>query len=509
MKQIRIRTLFRAAALTMALLTAAASSGGCSRSGEERMGDQVPVLNVMFASYGGGIPAGLQSVEDALNVVLEEKIGARVKLNVFSSSSYDTQANLMLTGDSVDLMATSTNTSYAQCVTKGYFMEMDALLDEYGLGIKEALGEELLRCTRVNGKMYGVTGIPLVMAQDTSFAVKNDILECCGIDLSSVHTAEDVEQVLLTIKNNHPDMIPLANASTKLGYKSLQNLFLNSSGLEDLGDGCVLDYETMTVSSLYSHPVYEELADLIRDWHELGLLMPNASTNTDSRNSLMNAGRAAASVAFSYNPANSMREDAMYGTTTIHLGNSPILVTSMMQLTCWGIPVTSEHPDKAMQFLNLLYTDAEIGNLLQYGIEGVHYEKTEQENVIRYPEGVDATTSEYFLKSPGITDINPACYVMEPLPEDIYEQVIKFRDTFALSPIAGFTADMTQCKSEVASVANVMAQYANPLLSGVVDVEQVLPEFRQKLKDAGQETIIRAKQEQLDEWLAENREAED
>ena len=64
---------------------------------------------------------------------------------------------------------------------------------------------------------------------------------------------------------------------------------------------------------------------------------------------------------------------------------------------------------------------------------------------------------------------------------------------------------MTACKSEVAAVANVMAQYVNPLLSGVVDVEQVLPEFRQKLKSAGHETIIRMKQEQLDKWLSENR----
>lgn len=491
--------------LTASVLTAAVLLGGCGR--KEKGGDvknDVPVLSVMFATYGGSIPSDLQKVEDAVNEILVEKIGAKVKLNVFSSSSYDTQANLMLTGDSVDLMATSNNTSYAQCVTKGYFMEMDGLLDRYGQGIKEALGEELLRCTRINGKMYGVTGIPLVMAQDTSFAVSNTILDCCKLDLASVHTAEDVEQVLLTIKANHPDMIPLANASTKLGYKSLQNLFLNSNGLEDLGDGCVLDYETMRVSSLYSHPVYRELAELLRDWHEKGLLMPNASTNTDSRNSLLNAGRAAASVAFSYNPSNSKREDIMYDTTTVHLGDSPILVTSMMQLTCWGIPITSKHPDQAMEFLNLLYTDAEIGNLLQYGIEGVHYEKTEEERVIRYPDGVDATTTAYFLKSPGITDINPDCYVMEPLPSDIYEQVLAFRDTFAVSPIVGFTADMTAHKSEVAAVANVMSQYVNPLLSGVVDVDQVLPEFQQKLEEVGHGTLIRAKQEQLDAWLSAN-----
>lgn len=483
---------------------------GCKRSeNEKNKADSIPVLNVMFATYGGSIPPDLSKVEDALNELLVEKIGVTVKLNVFSSASYDAQANLMLTGDTVDLMTTSSNLTYAQCVTKGYFTEMSSLLDQYGQGIKASLGEDLLQCTRVNEKTYGVTGIPLVMAQDASFAVHNEIIKCCQIDLTSVHTIDDMESVLLTIKKDHPDMIPLANAGTKIGYKSLQNLFLSSNGLEDLGDGCVLDYKSMAVSSLYSHPVYRELADRLRDWHEKGFLMSNASTNTDSRNSLMNAKRAAASVAFSYNPANSIREDIMYDTTTIHLGNSPILVTSMMQLTCWGIPITSKHPDKAMEFLNLLYSDTEVGNLMQYGIEGTHYEKTDEEQVIRYPNGIDATTSNYFLKSPGITDINPNCYVMEPLPSDIYKQVLAFRDTFAVSPIVGFTADMTVHKSEIAAVANVISQYANPLLSGVVDVDQVLPEFQQKLEEVGHEIIINEKQKQMDEWIKLNLNTED
>jgi len=37
-----------------------------------------------------------------------------------------------------------------------------------------------------------------------------------------------------------------------------------------------------------------------------------------------------------------------------------------------------------------------------------------------------------------------------------------------------------------------------------VDVDSVLPEFRQALKDAGIDKVIAEKQRQLDEWLAGN-----
>ena len=52
----------------------------------------------------------------------------------------------------------------------------------------------------------------------------------------------------------------------------------------------------------------------------------------------------------------------------------------------WSITRNSVSPEKSMQLLNLLYTDPEIMNLLSYGVEGVHYVKTEDGH-ITFPEG--------------------------------------------------------------------------------------------------------------------------
>lgn len=49
--------------------------------------------------------------------------------------------------------------------------------------------------------------------------------------------------------------------------------------------------------------------------------------------------------------------------------------------------------------------------------------------------------------------------------------------------------------------ANVIKQYAYGLEVGAVDVDKVLPEFQQALRDAGVDKVIEEKQRQLDEWL--------
>ena len=38
-----------------------------------------------------------------------------------------------------------------------------------------------------------------------------------------------------------------------------------------------------------------------------------------------------------------------------------------------AISSASEHPDKALEFINLLNTDEYVGTLIRHGIEGEHY----------------------------------------------------------------------------------------------------------------------------------------
>ena len=57
-------------------------------------------------------------------------------------------------------------------------------------------------------------------------------------------------------------------------------------------------------------------------------------------------------------------------------------------------------------------------------------------------------------------------------------------------------------KTEVAAVTNVCNEYRCALEFGVLDPEEAIPQFLEKLEAAGIQKIIDEKQKQLDEYLA-------
>lgn len=473
----------------------------CGKAEKSDIVEEPIELHIVYSSYSG-IPEDLEMVQNALNELLISKINCTVSLEVYPSSNYDTQINLLLSGgDRIDLMTSGLNTRYHQIVSKKLVMPIDDLLTQYGQGIVEAVGDSL-EASKINGSLYGVTGVPLVAAADSGFAVKREILEELNIDLQKVKTIKDVEAVLRQIKEKYPDINPLIPSSSGRAYDDLSNYFYRNYGMESVEDGCLVDYETMTISNMYESIPFRETVDTLYKWNQEGLLMTNASTNNDSRAALLNGGQGVAYLTTSFSPTLSTKENLQLGVEIVELEQNKILGTSAFTNTQWMIPVKSEHPEEAMQFLNLLYTDKEVGNMIQYGIEGVHYIITNKENVIAYPEGQDASSSKYYVKSPGITDINMNCYAIEPLPGDIYTQYEDFRNEFRKSPLLGFMSDVSECKTEIAAIANVISQYHFNFTAGDYDVS-MLDEMNEKLREAGIEKVIEIKQKQLDEWIKE------
>ncbi|MBO4510922.1 MAG: hypothetical protein J5718_06225, partial [Lachnospiraceae bacterium] len=56
---------------------------------------------------------------------------------------------------------------------------------------------------------------------------------------------------------------------------------------------------------------------------------------------------------------------------------SPKITNATVTEYMWGIAVNSERPDKAMDMLNFIYENADVANILMYGLEGVNYEFAE------------------------------------------------------------------------------------------------------------------------------------
>ncbi len=456
------------------------------------------VKSINMYTMGIGNTTDYKAVQNAINDISREKIGVEVNWTVLDIGQWFEQYNLLLSGsEPVDLMVNMGGVS--QGVSQGAFLELDELYAEYGKDIASYYDEEFLEAGKINGNLYGIAG-QKDFAGMAAITYRKDIVEELGLDVSQVKTLKDWTPVLEAVHEAYPDMA----AFVSNGGNTLNQF--NSYNWDTLGDleGVLMNYgESTEVVNLYETEEYEALVRQMREWYLAGLVDKDAATNTESWGDMVRAGKGFCSLVTG-NPGSEFEHtlNTGYPIGTIAI-TEPLSTTGNVTAVMWSIPYMASEPEAAMKFLNLMYSDSDISDLLNYGIEGVHYQVSE-EGVYTYLPGQDASSCTYH---PEMTWIWPNSYIggeWQGAAPEIGEKMTEFNKSARKSGAMGFTFDNSGVINEATACSNVMKQYSYGLEVGAVDVDSVLPEFRQALKDAGIDKVIAEKQRQLDEWLAEN-----
>ena len=158
---------------------------------------------------------------------------------------------------------------------------------------------------------------------------------------------------------------------------------------------------------------------------------------------------------------------------------------------------TSKNPERVLRFLELLNTDATLSNLINYGIEGKHYTKID-DNTITIPDDTSYTLQGYQWMQ-GNVFLN---YLTEGESPDKVEALKAF-NAEAKKPIDyGFKFDNTAVEAEIAACQTVKSEYRKQVIMGSMDPEPIMKEYAAKLKAAGIDKIIEEAQKQYDEFLA-------
>lgn len=95
-------------------------------------------------------------VEAEMNKILAEKVGAQIDVITLGWGVYQQQLQLMLSGaEKLDLVPIMYN-NVSTYVNSGQVLDMSDLIDQYGVNMKAALGEDILKIANMNGYVYGV-----------------------------------------------------------------------------------------------------------------------------------------------------------------------------------------------------------------------------------------------------------------------------------------------------------------------------------------------------------------
>lgn len=470
--------------------------------------DDIPELTWYF---GGAEQRDLSLVNEKVNEIVKEKIGATVKLVQIDWSSFDQKMNMMIsTGEEFDLCYTSPQRNdYYNNVSRNAFWELDELLEKYGKQTKAQIPEEVWNAVRVNGKIYGVINYQ-IMATAYGFAVQREMADAAGFDWANVKSYKDIEPMLKYIKENYPTKIPLS-------YNKASNLFFGALplfGFDAIGGNTIpgvvrINDETHTVINQYDTPEFKELIETMRDWYKKGYLKKDAATSEEYA-----SDKAAAKFGIlmpEYLAIDTTEEDLRPDENYVGSGApyyakklTPAYVTTdRVTATMTAISKTSKHPEKAMQFLELVHTDEELYNLICWGIEDKHWKRVNYQDLDGKTVEVEQIPDSGYAQNRAWMFGNTSKLWLSKNDMGT-ERWTKINDEAVKTDLLGLAFDSSSVQTEMAACNAVIAEYLNSLVSGSVDIETEYPALLEKLEISGADKIVAEKQRQLDEWKKVN-----
>ncbi|MBO0994682.1 ABC transporter substrate-binding protein [Bacillus sp. SD088] len=465
------------------VLAACGSSKNESRGGEGEKPYEIKWYTI------GTPQKDTEKVFEEVNKYTEEKINATVKLTQIDWGDYDQKMQVVISsGEPFDIGFTEGGT-YVQDAQKGAFLPLDDLLDEQGKDLKEILEPALLEGARVDGELYGIPSNKET-ARQSVYTFNKRLVDKYDFDLSKVRNLEDLEPMLKEIKENEPNVTPMATIKAYLPFDYILG--------EEMPFGFALEGDRDHVVNPFESDIAMDTFKTMHKYFKAGYLKSDAATSKDSWPMDVENWFVRKEDSQPYSDLLWSRS-AKYEVVSVPM-EDPVTFNNSVTGAIQAISSTSQNPEKAMEFLNLLNTDPYLRNLVDKGIEGVHYEKNDDGKIKDLPARIEKyNMPTYSLGNHFILDL------YENDPSDKWDKFKEFNDSAEPAPTLGFHFNSDPVRTEIASISNVSKEFYPALATGSVNPEEYLPKFNQKLKAAGIDKVLDEIQTQFEEWKAEQK----
>lgn len=487
---------------------------------EELCGKTVNLIFRLWSGLeGGGVPAVQEhkirqadlacldeladddQVFEEVNNYLADKIGVKLDVIKVGWGDYNQKMQVVInTGDKWDLCFTcSWANDYLQNAQKGAFLELDDLLQKEGKEMYDKIDPRFWEAAKVGGVTYGVPSEKEI-GSCPMWVFTKEYVDKYNIPYQDIHTLEDLEPYLKLIKENEPDVVPMY----------LTKDYTAPTYMDKIQDPVGIEYgdDTLTVKNVFETERMKSTLDTMRKYYLAGYINKDAATASDDKSikRFVTKGDGQPYAELTWG------KDLGYEVVATQIMDTQITNASARGALT-AINKNSEHPEKAMELLNLINTDQELRNMLNYGIEGVHWEKVEptqeekdaaagKDYIYDYkaklnPEKQKDYSAPYWVQG-GLFNT----YVMDNEPLDKWATFKEFNDASQEAPSFGFDFDLEPVSTQVAGFRNVLDEFGKSLYTGSVDPEEYLPQLQKKLEATGIQDVIDEMQRQIDEWKA-------
>lgn len=433
-----------------------------------------------------------EKVMEEVNKYTAEKIGVTIDLRMVDWGDYGQKMQVITSsGEPFDICFAS---DYALNAQKGAFLELSDLLDSHGKELKETINPLFLEGATINGNLYGIPANKEV-GQQMGWTYNKAMAEEAGVleIMESAKTLADLEPALEKIKAKNPELkMPLAAGSGFFPYMPYDYLLG-----ENLPFGIALEGDTTKIVNIYEQKDVKDTLSTLRNFYQKGYIHSQAATDTDPHEmSVQNWFVRKEQYAPGAVEMWSSNAGYNVGYTASH---DPLTINNSVTGSVMAISAASKNPEKAMEFLNLLNTDEYLRNLVDRGIEDVHYTTNEDGTITKTEDAQKYSMPSWALGNVFLTK------TYDTDAKDRIEQYEAFNAEAVASPTLGFYADTTNISTEIATISNIVQEFKAPLFTGSVDTEKYLGQLNEKLKAAGIDKVMAELQGQYDKWMAEQK----
>ena len=482
---------------------------------------------------GAGKQANSDKVWAAFNEQLQQYVpNTTVEFIDVSFDEYSEKfSQILASGEGVDLAWTGWLINKPQNIADGNLMPLDDLLAEYGQGIVDTLGENVVEIHRnaADGKLYYLPSWQGLCGERRGWLVVTEIAELAGDTW-----IEDTEAALNKWRNNYSEdteafqavldqatkYLAAAKEAGKLGAGintgrvfgwSMYNGMYSFLGVGGAEIGITYCDGTFTVKDGVAGEHYKLYAKTMADWYKEGYIRSDImSVDTSTLTMPKNGEITDTTYVFSCDPyLTEADQEAAIADAGMDMTYLPIEENAYLILggdTSYAIPYCADEPERAMMVLNAIYSQPDLYNTLIYGIEGEDYTKNADGTITTSYVGASPTADDSYGIQRWIIGSCKNALINNGTDPNYYADLEALEETARVNPFLNFTFDRTNVEGICASLLNVYYEYGPQLDNGVAgdNWEELYNNYMAARKDAGIEELVTEFQNQLNAYIEAN-----
>lgn len=443
-----------------------------------------------------------------LNEAVKNAVNATIDLTYASGNDYANNYQLALaSGEKYDMIHAASWLNYTEHATKGAFMPLDDLLPVYAPHIWEEYADKW-DAVRVNGKIYGIpsTGGD---RSDPSFFYREDLRK--KYNCPEIESLDDIETYLQAIKDNETELLP-SDDSQAMVYG---NAFIPLSKyqiVDTMGgrnSNFVIDpANPRKVLCTIELPEYKDFMYTMKKFSDQGFWPKDVLSKNDWGVYSVINGKAAASFVgqfwnYSYLIPQTEAEHPDWELRFVPyctINPDTVLPEADPAGSLISISRNAANPERALMLIDYVHTHEDIWRLMNWGIEGVHYQITDgcyDDTILADP------ATDKFNYFPGVL-FNDEAFQIPKVNEWEGKAALEEKMKAIEQPnlLAGFVFDQTPITAEYTAVNQIRMEYGYPLNVGIVDdVDSAYDDFVKRSKDAGLEKCREEVERQLNAFF--------